>query len=79
MGEVAAAQRGPVRPGDDQDEAHRAVYAALPVRKPAPVDDVARRCGLSPGEVRAALGALELSGLARRGDGNGWSKASGRR
>ncbi|WP_414694570.1 hypothetical protein [Pedococcus sp.] len=49
------------------------------MRKAVAVEDLARRCGQSPDEVIAALGVLELSGLARRIPGEGWSKATGSR
>jgi DNA processing protein len=79
LGDVAPVKRGASRAGDEHDAAHRAVYAALPVRKAATVEELARRCGQSTSDVLAALGVLELSGLARRSLGDGWSKASLRR
>jgi len=36
---------------------------------PASADELARRTGLSPGAIAAALAELELSGLAAEGDG----------
>lgn len=79
LGELAPVKRGAVRAGDEHEEAHRAVHAALPVRKAVSVEELARRCGQSPDEVVSALGVLELSGLARRIPGEGWSKATARR
>jgi DNA processing protein len=76
LGELAPVKRGPERAGDEHEAAHRAVHAALLVRKAVTVEDLARRCGQSPDEVIAALGVLELSGLARRIPGEGWSKAA---
>lgn len=78
-GELAPVKRGAVRDGDDCDAGHRAVHAALPVRKAVTVADLARRCGQSPHDVVSALGVLELSGLARRIPGEGWSKVTVRR
>lgn len=50
------------------------VYDALPVRRPAPVESLVTVAGLEPPVVRAALGRLELAGLARRA-GPGWLRA----
>lgn len=49
---------------DGLDLAGRATYDALPLRRPVTVDDVARGAGLAPKEVMAALGTLEIRGLA---------------
>ena len=44
---------------------------ALSSRTPRSLDDVARRSGMSPADVQAALGLLELAGSVRRAEG-GW-------
>lgn len=49
------------------------VLDALSVRLHRPVDDVARRAGLSVAEATAVLGRLELAGQIDRGPG-GWKK-----
>ncbi len=48
------------------------VHDALPLRGGLPDGGVAARAGTSPAEARAALGLLELEGLAVRGPG-GWT------
>jgi DNA processing protein len=53
------------------------VLDALSLRSVATVDTLARRAGLSPPEVRSALGVLELSGLAEL-RATGWRR-TGRR
>lgn len=50
---------------------HTRVRDALSTRSPRPVDDIARRSGMSPAEVEAILGILHLSGAALR-DAHGW-------
>ena len=52
------------RPGDDLGVGERRCLDALPVRRGARVESVARVAGLSLAETRAALGSLELAGLA---------------
>ncbi len=49
---------------DGLDEAARRAFDALPVRRGATVESLTRVAGLAPPEVAAALGALELAGLA---------------
>ena len=61
------------RDGDDLDWASRRLLDALPGRAPMEHDELARTAGLSVGEVRGALGVLELAGLARR-VGAGWAR-----
>jgi DNA processing protein len=78
MGELADRKQGAVLPGDDLPPSQRTVLAALPTRKAVTAEGLAPRCGLSPGEVRGALGALELAGLALR-DGEVWRKPARRR
>ncbi|QTE30554.1 DNA-processing protein DprA [Pengzhenrongella sicca] len=53
--------------------AARQVLDALPVRRAAGTDSLARAAGLSIAQVNAALGPLELAGLAER-DGPGWRR-----
>lgn len=62
------------RDGDDLDWASRRLLDALPGRSPVGHDELARTAGLSVGEVRGALGVLELAGLARR-VGAGWARS----
>ena len=59
------------RPHDGLDAATARVHEALPVRRGASVEAIVRAAGVSPGEVMAGLGRLELIGLAER-DGAGW-------
>lgn len=63
------------RPGDGLPEEARRTLDALPVRRPAPTESVARAAGLTIAEVRAALGALELAGLAV-GGASGWRRGA---
>jgi DNA processing protein len=65
------------REGDGLDPVLRRALDALPVRRPAPVDSIARAAGLSVPEVRAALGRLELAGLAVVADGS-WRRSAWR-
>lgn len=58
---------------DGLDAVARRVLDALPVVRPAPPESVARAAGLSIGETLAALGPLELDGLAER-QGAGWRR-----
>ncbi|WP_418606020.1 DNA-processing protein DprA [Georgenia sp. SUBG003] len=66
----------PVQAGllDDLDPTSRRVLDALPLRGSAPVANLARAAGLSPSEVRATLGHLELEGRALR-RGSTWARA----
>lgn len=68
IGEIAPVKRGPVRPDDDLDPAHRAVLGALRVQKPLTVDELARQCGASTREVMGALGVLSLNRLVVQDD-----------
>ena len=45
------------------------------VRATAEIDSIARTAGLSPAEVRRALGLLELTGRVRR-SGNRWARVA---
>lgn len=66
--ELAAPRSAPDRVGDDLDPGTRRVFDAL-TRPTRSVDHLARIAGLGEREVRAALGRLQLRGLAaRRGD-----------
>lgn len=69
--EPAPEQTAPLAPQDGLDPAGRLTLDALPVRRAAGVDSIARTAGLSVPETLAALGTLELRGLARR-DGDAW-------
>lgn len=70
-GSLALEPATPRRDTDGLDEVQRRTLDALPVRRPARVVGLARTAGLTPEEVEAGLGVLELRGLARRADG-GW-------
>ncbi len=65
---------GQRRVDDDLGPVARRTLDALPLRRAAPEESVARTAGLSEREVRAALGRLELAGLACR-DGAAWRRA----
>lgn len=58
---------------DGLDEGTRKVLDALPVVRAAAAESLARAAGLSLAQVNAALGPLELEGLAER-DGPGWRR-----
>ncbi|MGV8967588.1 MAG: DNA-processing protein DprA [Cellulomonas sp.] len=72
--DLAPERTGAVAETDDLDGGARRVLEALPVVRPAPPGSIARVAGLSVTEVLAALGVLELEGLARR-VGEGWQRA----
>jgi DNA processing protein len=59
---------------DGLDAVELRVLDALPVRRSADVDRLSATAGLDPGTVAAALGRLELRGLARA-DPGGWRRA----
>lgn len=61
-------------PQDKVSYRARTVWDALPLRKGQDVDELARSCALAPGDVRAALGELDLAQLAAQEDGR-WTKA----
>lgn len=63
----------PVTAIDAMSPIARLVWDALPLRAPAPVENVARVSGHGATQVIAALGELELAGLAERAPG-GWRK-----
>jgi DNA processing protein len=64
----------PDAPRDRLDPLARRVLDALPVRRGATLDSVARTAGVAPSEAAAALGLLELDGFARSGP-DGWRVA----
>ncbi|GAB47194.1 DNA-processing protein DprA [Mobilicoccus pelagius] len=75
MGEDLAPETPvPRRPGDGLDGADRGVFEVLPRRKAADVERLSVLAGETENTVRAALGRLELLGLARRTD-DGWRLA----
>lgn len=73
--EPAPERVSPARAGDGLDVELRRTLDALPLRRPVPEASIARTAGLSERETRAALGRLELAGLAVR-VGSGWRRAS---
>ncbi len=77
IGELAPHKSGPAGAADDLEPRHQSVLAALPVRKAATADVVARACGLTVPEVLGALGTLDAAGLVLRDD-RGWRKPSRR-
>jgi DNA processing protein len=75
MGELAPPRVAAREAADDLDAVQSAVLGVLPVRRPAAVSDLARRCGLTVPEVTSALGLLRVNGLAEPRD-DGWRKAA---
>ncbi|TRW45155.1 DNA-processing protein DprA [Georgenia yuyongxinii] len=73
---AVAPQSPPVQASllDDLDPGAARVLDALPARGSAVVPSIARAAGLSPAEVRSALGHLELGGQVER-DGGAWRRA----
>lgn len=69
--DLAPARPSEVRPHDGLSRRQAEVIETLPARRPLPVDEVARRCGLPQAEVSAELGQLSLLGMVERIDG-GW-------
>lgn len=65
---------GESRPHDGLDLVCRRTLDALPLRRGATPESVARAAGLSLGEVRGALGRLEVGGLAVSAYGT-WRRA----
>lgn len=78
-GELSTDAIGPrqqdVRAGDGLDSVARAVLDALPVRRPAPVENVARVAGVAVDEARAGLGKLLVVGLATK-EGACWRRTA---
>ena len=73
--DLAEEKRGEHRPTDDLDPGDRAVFEALPVRAYAAIDAVAESAQTSPFAARAALGRLDLAGLAESDGREMWRKA----
>ena len=76
--DLAPPRRGPTTAEDRLDEPERRVRDALPSRTGSSVEILARDAGLAESAVRAALGRLELAGLAER-DAWGWRLAGATR
>ncbi|MBL0886466.1 DNA-processing protein DprA [Myceligenerans indicum] len=72
--DAAPLRRGEHRAGDGLDQVTKAVLDALPVRRAAPVESVARVAGIAVDETRAKLGRLLLGGLAEK-QGACWRRA----
>lgn len=64
-----------VRETDGLDLGGKAVYDALPLRRGVTVDTLVQSSGLAPHELMAALGVLELRGLAVRSP-TGWLRGA---
>jgi DNA processing protein len=64
--DLAPEPSGPIGPRDALDPLSARVLDAVPVRRPAAVESVARTAGVTATEASAALGLLELAGLVRR-------------
>lgn len=60
---LAPVKRGASRAGDQFDSLTRRVFEALPLHRSRTVDDLCRIAGLSPREVIAALGELDVAGV----------------
>jgi DNA processing protein len=71
MGELAPERRGPVLPRDLLDPAARRVLAALPGRRAAPADEVARGAQTTEDDAVARLYELRALGYVER-LGDGW-------
>lgn len=71
MGELAPERRGPVLPRDLLDPAARRVLAALPGRRAAPADEVARGAQTTEDDAVAWLYELKALGYVER-LGDGW-------
>ena len=72
--DLAPEQSGAVGPRDSLGPLSARVLDAVPVRRPATLEAVARTAGVAPAEAAAALGLLELSGFVRQGP-EGWNLA----
>lgn len=71
MGELAPDRRGPALPRDLLEPAARRVLAALPARRPAAVDEIAREARTTPDDAIARLYELRALGYVER-HGDGW-------
>jgi len=65
----------PDRPEDGLSGAERLAFDALPLRRPASIEALARSAGLGEVELLSALGTLELRELAQNRSGQ-WIKAT---
>jgi DNA processing protein len=72
--DLAPWESGPVDPRDALDPFTARVLDAVPARRPATLDSVARTAGVTPAEAAGALGLLEVGGWVR-GDASGWRLA----
>ncbi|MFF1546130.1 DNA-processing protein DprA [Streptomyces sp. NPDC058291] len=71
MGELAPDRRGPMLPRDLLEPGARRVLAALPARRPAAPDEIAREAGTAPDDAIARLYELRALGYVER-HGDGW-------
>jgi DNA processing protein len=69
--DLAPVPVGPVSPRDALDPLSARVLDAVPVRRAATLDSIARTAGVTPAETAAALGLLEVAGLVGLVE-NGW-------
>lgn len=69
--DLAPMRPSPSRPHDALPRRLARVVEALPARRPMPLAELARECGLEPEQAGAALGELALLGMVERVDG-GW-------
>lgn len=72
--DLAPRPSGPVDPRDGLDALTARVLDAVPARRPATLDSVARTAGVAPAEAAGALGLLEVAGWVRS-DASGWRLA----
>ncbi|MDF8263822.1 DNA-processing protein DprA [Luteipulveratus flavus] len=73
--DLAPVRRGDARPEDALREQPRQVWEALPRHGGMPAEQAGVLARLTPAEVLAALGELELVGMAER-HGRGWRKTT---
>ena len=73
--DLAPPRTGSRVPGDGLRPEVRLTLDALPVRRPAEPESVARAAGLTLAEVRSALGSLEMAGLAIQ-DAGRWRRST---
>jgi DNA processing protein len=71
MGELAPERRGPVLPRDLLEPGARRILAALPGRRSAAVDEIAREAGTTQDDAVARLYELRALGYVER-HGDGW-------
>ena len=69
--DLAPEQSAPVEARDLLDPLARRVLDAVPVRRPATLDSIARTAGVAAAEAQASLGLLELDGWVEAGP-EGW-------